>query len=144
MHGLDLLAENRDMGRTVEPRGGSPIPPRSLPSEAKGTMYEPDHRRTSCVGESAELGRFSRRRVIRTPLCDLLGIDHPIIQAGMGPFAPAVLAAAVSNAGALGSIGTFGLDPINLVRPADDLEVQFASIKELTVKPFAVNFVVPS
>jgi len=81
--------------------------------------------------------------VIRTRLCELLGIDHPIIQAGMGPFAPASLAAAVSDAGGLGSIGTFGLDPINLVRPADDLERQFASIRELTDKPFAVNFVVP-
>src|SRR5437879_11800220 len=82
-------------------------------------------------------------RVIRTPLCELLGIDHPIIQAGMGPFAPASLAAAVSNAGGLGSIGTFGLDPINLVRPAEDLKRQFASIKELTDRPFAVNFVLP-
>jgi len=80
---------------------------------------------------------------MRTVLCDLLGIEHPIIQAGMGPFAPAQLAAAVSNAGALGSIGTFGLDPIQLVRPADDLERQFATIRELTDRPFAVNFVVP-
>jgi NAD(P)H-dependent flavin oxidoreductase YrpB (nitropropane dioxygenase family) len=61
----------------------------------------------------------------------------------MGPFAPAGLAAAVSNAGGLGSLGTFGLDPIQLERPADDLERQFASIRELTDKPFAVNFVVP-
>jgi enoyl-[acyl-carrier protein] reductase II len=81
--------------------------------------------------------------VIRTPLCELLGIQHPIIQAGMGPFAPAILAAAVSNAGGLGSIGTFGLDPIRLVRAADDLETQFATIRRLTDKPFAVNFVVP-
>jgi enoyl-[acyl-carrier protein] reductase II len=81
--------------------------------------------------------------MIRTPLCELLGIEHPIIQAGMGPFAPASLAAAVSNAGALGSIGTFGLDPISLVRPADDLERQLASIRELTDRPFAVNFVAP-
>jgi nitronate monooxygenase/enoyl-[acyl-carrier protein] reductase II len=81
--------------------------------------------------------------VIRTALCDLLGIDHPIIQAGMGPFAPASLAAAVSNAGALGSIGTLGLDPIQLVRPADDLKRQFASIRDLTDRPFAVNYVVP-
>jgi enoyl-[acyl-carrier protein] reductase II len=81
--------------------------------------------------------------VIRTPLCDLLGIEHPIIQAGMGPFAPAILAAAVSNAGGLGSLGTFGLDPIKLVRPADDLDRQFATIVELTDRPFAVNFVVP-
>jgi nitronate monooxygenase/enoyl-[acyl-carrier protein] reductase II len=76
-------------------------------------------------------------------LCELLGIDHPIIQAGMGPFAPASLAAAVSNAGGLGSIGTFGLDPIQLVRPADDLQRQFASIRDLTDRPIAINFVVP-
>lgn len=81
--------------------------------------------------------------MIRTPLCDLLGIEHPIIQAGMGPFAPATLAAAVCNAGALGSIGTFGLDPIKLVRAAEDLDGQFATIRQLTDKPFAVNFVVP-
>jgi nitronate monooxygenase/enoyl-[acyl-carrier protein] reductase II len=81
--------------------------------------------------------------MIRTALCDLLGIEHPIIQAGMGPFAPASLAAAVSNAGGLGSLGTFGLDPIQLVRPADDLERQFASIRTLTDRPFAINFVVP-
>jgi nitronate monooxygenase/enoyl-[acyl-carrier protein] reductase II len=81
--------------------------------------------------------------VIRTRLCDLLDVDHPIIQAGMGPFAPATLAAAVSNAGALGSLGTFGLDPIKLVRPADDLERQLATIRDLTDRPFAVNFVVP-
>jgi nitronate monooxygenase/enoyl-[acyl-carrier protein] reductase II len=81
--------------------------------------------------------------LIRTALCDLLGIEHPIIQAGMGPFAPASLAAAVSNAGGLGSIGTFGLDPIALVRRMDDLERQFASIRELTDRPFAINYVVP-
>ncbi|HEX9362537.1 MAG TPA: nitronate monooxygenase [Candidatus Dormibacteraeota bacterium] len=81
--------------------------------------------------------------MIRTALCALLGIEHPIIQAGMGPFAPASLAAAVSNAGGLGSLGTFGLDPIQLVRPADDLERQFASIRTLTDRPFAINFVVP-
>ena len=81
--------------------------------------------------------------MIRTALCDLLGIEHPIIQAGMGPFAPASLAAAVSNAGGLGSIGTFGLDPIKLVRPADDLDRQFASISDLTDRPFAINYVVP-
>jgi nitronate monooxygenase/enoyl-[acyl-carrier protein] reductase II len=80
---------------------------------------------------------------LRTELCDLLEIEYPIIQAGMGPFAPAQLAAAVSNAGALGSIGTFGLDPIQLVRSADDLERQLATIRELTDRPFAVNFVVP-
>jgi len=37
----------------------------------------------------------------------------------------------------------FGLDPNNLVRPAEDLESQFSSVRELTDRPFAMNFVVP-
>jgi len=43
--------------------------------------------------------------MIRTRVCDLLGIDIPVIQAGMGVFTSAELAAAVSNAGGLGSLG---------------------------------------
>src|SRR5205823_2277407 len=41
----------------------------------------------------------------RTDLIDLLGITHPIIQAPMSGFSAPALVAAVSNAGALGSIG---------------------------------------
>ena len=56
------------------------------------------------------------RPVLRTALCDLLGIEYPIISAGMGPVAggltgpvaTAPLAAAVSNAGGLGVIGGAG------------------------------------
>ena len=43
--------------------------------------------------------------MLPSPVCDLLGIEFPIIQAGMGPFTSAELVAAVSNAGALGSLG---------------------------------------
>ena len=46
-----------------------------------------------------------------TRLCDLLGIAHPIIQAPMAGFTMAPLAAAVSNAGGLGSLGTATSDP---------------------------------
>ena len=74
--------------------------------------------------------------MIRTPLCELLGIEHPIIQAGMGAWTSASLAAEVSNAGGLGSISSF-------LRPAEDLSRQLASIRELTRRPFAVNHVVP-
>jgi Nitronate monooxygenase len=45
--------------------------------------------------------------MLQTPLCTLLGIEFPIIQAGMGVFTSAELAAAVSNAGGLGSVGPF-------------------------------------
>jgi len=44
--------------------------------------------------------------MIRTPLCELFGIDVPIILAPMGSCTSPEFAAAVSNAGGLGSIGT--------------------------------------
>lgn len=42
--------------------------------------------------------------MIRTPLCDLLGIRYPIFQGGMAWISDAELASAVSNAGGLGVI----------------------------------------
>ena len=58
------------------------------------------------------------RPILRTALCDLLGIEYPVISAGMGPVgggarpsAIAELAAAVSNAGGLGVIGGAGFGP---------------------------------
>jgi len=42
---------------------------------------------------------------LRTPICELLGTEYPVVQAGMGPFTAAELVAAVSNAGGLGSLG---------------------------------------
>jgi enoyl-[acyl-carrier protein] reductase II len=48
--------------------------------------------------------------MIRTQLCELLGMRHPIIQAGMGPFGTNRLAIAVANAGALGLISGSALE----------------------------------
>ena len=45
--------------------------------------------------------------VFHTRLCDLLGIDYPILQSGMGTVAGPELAAAVSNAGGLGNLAGF-------------------------------------
>jgi nitronate monooxygenase/enoyl-[acyl-carrier protein] reductase II len=75
--------------------------------------------------------------MIRTALCDLLDIEHPIIQAGMGTSTSAQLAAAVSNAGALGSIG-------NLLRSASDLKRQLDILRDLTARPYALNHTVPT
>jgi len=75
--------------------------------------------------------------MLRTQLCDLLQIEFPVIQAGMGPFAGAQLVAAVSNAGGLGSLGASQ-------RPVADLERQLALIRKLTDRPFAVNHLVPT
>ena len=74
--------------------------------------------------------------MLRTRVCDLLGIAAPIIQAGMGPWTSADLAAAVSNAGALGSLGGPG-------RRADDLEAELTRLRRLTDRPFAINFTLP-
>ena len=74
--------------------------------------------------------------MLRTDLCDLLDIEVPVIQAGMGTNTSAELVAAVSNAGGLGSLGAWN-------RPADNLNQQLAAIRELTEKPFAVNHLVP-
>lgn len=70
--------------------------------------------------------------MIKTPLCDLLGIEYPILQGGMAWVATAELAAAVSNAGGLGTLGGGNAPPEKVAR-----EIQLA--KELTDKPFGLN-----
>jgi len=47
--------------------------------------------------------------MIKTEMCELLGIKHPIIQAGMGPFSNNKLSIAAANAGVLGLISTSGI-----------------------------------
>ncbi|MBN9491916.1 nitronate monooxygenase [bacterium] len=71
---------------------------------------------------------------MKTLLTALLGIEHPIIQAGMGGGANAEIAAAVSNAGALGSLSSIAMPP-EMVR------AHIAETRALTEKPFAVNMV---
>ena len=71
---------------------------------------------------------------MRTILTDLLGIDAPIISAPFGPWDCVDLAAAVGNAGGLGSLGT-------AVRPVPDLRRQWTRMRSLTDAPFAINHV---
>lgn len=70
--------------------------------------------------------------MLRTGLCDLLSIDYPILQGGMAWVSEAKLAAAVSNGGGLGIIGT-GQAPPDWVRE------QIHAAKSLTERPFGVN-----
>jgi enoyl-[acyl-carrier protein] reductase II len=70
--------------------------------------------------------------MIRTPLCEMLGIEHPILQGGMAWAATAELAAAVSNAGALGIVGA-GDAPPEAVRH------ELRRTRELTDRPFGAN-----
>ncbi len=69
---------------------------------------------------------------LRTPLCDLLGIDVPIIGAPFGPWHQVELAAAVCAAGGLGSVDG-GL------RPAGELRERWEMLRRLTDRPFAIN-----
>ncbi len=74
--------------------------------------------------------------MIRTPICDLFGIEYPIVLAGMGGVSMAPLVAAVSNAGGLGVIGAASLDAASLRR-------EIRKTRELTGKPFAVDLLAP-
>ncbi len=89
------------------------------------------------------------RPTLRTELCDQLGIEYPIVSAGMGPVAgtgapvaTADLAAAVSNAGGLGVLGAVAYSP-------EALRAEIRKVRSLTDRPFGVdlllspNFLVP-
>lgn len=69
---------------------------------------------------------------MRTPLCQRLGIDVPIIQAPMGGAVGPPLAAAVSNAGGLGMLVPWRAD-------LDTVRQQIREIRGLTRRPFGVN-----
>ena len=55
-----------------------------------------------------------KRGTLRTPICDLLNIGVPIMRAGMGGVSYGAIAAAVSEAGGLGSIGGIDITPDEL------------------------------
>ncbi len=74
---------------------------------------------------------------MKSRICDLLGIEYPIIQGGMAWVATAELAAAVSNAGGLGLIAAGGA-------PADVVREQIKKCRTLTDKPFGVNVMLMS
>jgi nitronate monooxygenase len=69
-----------------------------------------------------------------TALCRDLGIEHPIFSVGFGAGARAELAGAVSKAGGLGVLGS--------TVPLDELGNQIARVREVTDRPFGVNFII--
>ena len=70
--------------------------------------------------------------MIYTPVCDLLGIRHPIALGGMAGHTSVPLVAAVSNAGGLGTMG--------MAVSAEQIPQDIAAIRETTRGPFGVNF----
>ncbi|HJN92456.1 MAG TPA: nitronate monooxygenase [Dehalococcoidia bacterium] len=74
---------------------------------------------------------------LKTELCDQLGIEYPIMLAGMGGAAGPTLAAAVSEAGGLGVVGATGYTPEELIDMIN-------KVRSLTDKPFGVDLLLPS
>ena len=73
--------------------------------------------------------------MLQTPLCNMLGIEHPILLGGMGSVFAPDLVSAVSNAGGLGTLGCHQLNPEQIQHTA-------AQIREKTDKPFGLNFLI--
>jgi len=70
--------------------------------------------------------------MLKTAICNLFGIEHPIIQGGMAHVGTAELVSAVSNAGGLGIIGSANSEP-------DRVREQIHLTRQQTNKPFGVN-----
>lgn len=73
-----------------------------------------------------------KRPVLRTEICDVLDIEYPIIQSGMGGVAGPELAAEVCNAGGLGVIA-------GLLTGPDELRAAIGEVRRRTDRPFGVN-----
>jgi NAD(P)H-dependent flavin oxidoreductase YrpB (nitropropane dioxygenase family) len=74
--------------------------------------------------------------MIRTAFCDLVGVQHPIVQGGMQWVGRAELVAAVANAGALGFLTA-------LTQPTpEELATEIGRCREMTDKPFGVNLTI--
>ncbi len=69
---------------------------------------------------------------LQTKFCDLVGVDVPIVQTGMGWVAGARLVSATANAGALGILASATMD-------MDELRHAVEQVKQRTTKPFGVN-----
>ena len=69
---------------------------------------------------------------LHTKFCDLVGVDVPIVQTGMGWVAGARLVSATANAGALGILASATMD-------MDELRTAVAQVKQRTTRPFGVN-----
>ncbi|HZZ34199.1 MAG TPA: nitronate monooxygenase family protein [Caulobacteraceae bacterium] len=74
---------------------------------------------------------------LRTSLCDLLQVEHPIMLAGMGGVSFGELAAAVSNAGGYGVLGMAGRSP-------EFIRDEMRKVRRLTDKPFGVDLLAAS
>ncbi len=109
------------VGRTVQPRVDDCARP--LVGSCEIGMS------AACTG-----GNKGGRLILKTALCEQLGIEHPIFSVGIGPAATAELAAAVSSAGGCGVLGG-GVAGGAYVRE------QVRRLRALIGRPFGVNII---
>ncbi len=76
------------------------------------------------------------KKILKTRICEMLGIEYPIFLAGMGWTSGPTLVAAVSNAGGLGVLGATNLTP-------EEARTWIQQTKRLTDKPFGLNLILP-
>jgi len=69
---------------------------------------------------------------MKTKLCEVLGVDYPVMLAGMGGVSYHALAAAVSEAGGFGCLGASSMSQRRIVE-------EIAAIREATSRPFGVD-----
>ena len=114
-------------GQTIYADGGASLMDTVFPLQIQGAPVPADE--PFCRGE---------RPMLKTRFTELVGCSVPIQQAGMGAVAPPELAAAVSEAGGLGMLGT--------ARPGGHtlkgLRSLLDRLSALTSRPFGVNFIV--
>jgi nitronate monooxygenase len=72
--------------------------------------------------------------VLRTAICELLGVEHPVGNAGMAGVARARLCAAVAEAGGIGTVAMGGAS-------TTEVTARVAAVKALTARPFSANFI---
>lgn len=71
---------------------------------------------------------------LRTAICELLGVEHPVGNAGMAGVAHARLCAAVADAGGIATVAMGGAS-------AAEVTTRVEAVKALTDRPFSANFI---
>jgi nitronate monooxygenase len=74
--------------------------------------------------------------VLRTRFCEMFGVELPIMSAGMGTVAHADLAAAVSEAGGMGTVALAGFTP-------EGMSAELSAARRLTKRPLCCNVLIP-
>ena len=110
-----------------------------MASQDRGTRQSRQRNRRKGIGEDIMANR------LHTPLCDTLGMEYPILLAGMAVGGsqdlaptPVEMVAAISNAGALGVLG-------DNFRNLDEMDEGLRRLKSLVGdKPYGMDFLVPA